>query len=306
MAGVIIYSNNTALALELLTAARLIGQEVKALSINNEQQAQVLKEAGANVYKAAEACSVADTNAVADILKQAAEALKADIILLSSDRRGKELSGRLAQKLKAGCLTDIKAITVNGTEMECERNALGGAAVSVQFIKSEKQVLAISAKVFMAADATDGGSINNFSAEEIKSLVHVKETINKGTDSVDIADAEVLVAVGCGVQKESNLPAVEAIAEALGGLVGCSKPVATDWKWFSEERIIGLSGKICSPEVALTLGVSGQVQFTVGIRGARVLISINRDENAPLNNMADYYMIADLNDILPQLKDALN
>ncbi len=306
MAGVMTYSNNTALALELLTAAGLMGQEVKALSINNEQQAQELKDAGASVYEVTGEYSAADTNMVAEILKQAAAALGVDIILLSSDRRGKELSGRLAQKLNAGCLTDIKAIQVNGTEIECERNALGGAAIAVQSIKSTKQVLAISPKVFKQAEPAGDGSINNYAVEETISAVSVKEIIPKSTDSVDIADADVLIAVGCGVQTKYNLPAVEAIAQSLGGLVGCSKPVATDWKWFSEERIIGLSGKICSPDAALILGVSGQVQFAVGVRGARVLISINSDENAPINSMADYYMVADLNDVLPQLKDAMS
>lgn len=305
MAGVMTYSNNTALALELLTAARSIGQEVKALSINNEEQAQTLKEAGVKVYQAAGDYSVSDTNAVAEILKQAAAALGADTILLSSDRRGKDLSGRLAQKLGAGCLTDVKAIKVNGSEIECERNALGGATIAVQSIKSEKKVLAISPKVLKPAESSDGGSIEDFIATGIVSAVTLKEINIKSGDTVDIGSADILLAVGCGVQKDCNLPYVEAISQSLGGVVGCSKPIATDWKWFSEDRIIGLSGKICKPELALVLGVSGQVQFTVGVRDARVIVSVNSDENAVMNSLADYYMVADLNDVLPQLRDAI-
>lgn len=305
MAGVIVYSSNTDRALELLTAAVSMGQDIKAISINNEEQAKKLKDAGASVYKSIGDYSVSDTSAVTQVLSQAATALETDIILLSSDRRGKELAGRLAQKLNAGCLTDIKAIKVDGIQIECSRNAMGGATIAAQSIKSKKQVLAISPKVFKPAEPADGGRIEELAVSDITSTVTVKEILAESADSVDIGVAEILLAVGCGVQKDSNLPFVEAINQSLGGVIGCSKPVATDWKWFPEDRIIGLSGTICKPELALVLGVSGQVQFYVGVRDARVVVSINCDENALINGLSDYYMVADLNDILPQLKDSI-
>lgn len=302
MAELIIYSHNTALSLELLTAAILTGQGVIAICINNDKQAEALKEVGANVYKVVTSNNIADTNAVAEILKKAVIKFDAETLFLSSDRRGKELAGRLAQKLEAGCLTDVKAISMNGADMICERNAFGGATIATQSINTTIKVLAISPKVFKPAQPADGGNILDFSVEEIPSSIVLKEIINKNADDVDIADAEILIAVGCGVQKEENLKTVEAVAESLGALVGCSKPVATDWKWFKEERIIGLSGNICNPNVALILGVSGQVQFTVGVRAARIIISINIDENAPMNALADYYLVGDLNEVLPELK----
>ncbi|MGB4303639.1 MAG: FAD-binding protein, partial [Syntrophomonadaceae bacterium] len=87
--------------------------------------------------------------------------------------------------------------------------------------------------------------------------------------------------------------------------VACTKPVATDKKWLSEERIIGLSGKKCKPQLALLFGISGQVQFTVGIRDARVIASINTDENASMNQMADYILTADLKEVLAEMNKAL-
>lgn len=306
MAKAITYSNNTEMALELLTATAVIGHEGMALSINNDEQAGILQEAGAKVLKVTADINIADTNAIAETIKKAAAELGADTVLLSSDRRGKELAGRVAQKLDTGCLTDIKNINVNGTVIECERNALGGATIAVQSIKSSKKVLAISPKVFKAADKAPGGSMSEFTVGEIVSAaITVREVIAKYQDNVDIADADVLVAVGCGVENQSNLPLVKAVADKLGASIGCSKPVATDWKWFAEERIIGLSGKLCSPELALILGVSGQVQFAVGVRAAKAIISINKDENAPMNSQADYYLVADLNEVLNELKQAL-
>lgn len=87
--------------------------------------------------------------------------------------------------------------------------------------------------------------------------------------------------------------------------VACSKPLATDRKWLPEDRIIGLSGKKCKPQLAIILGVSGQVQFTVGIRDAHTIVAINNDENANILQMADYAMIADLTDVIQDLNKAL-
>lgn len=305
MAEILIYSDNTNLALELLTAAQIIGQDTKVVCINNSAQTQDLIDRGAQVYQINDSeITISDTAVIADCIAQAASKLESQIVLLASDRRGKELAGRVAQKLMAGCLTDIKAINVNGSKLECFRNSLGGATIVTQSVVSEKQVLAISPKTFKPAEKSGSGSVNGLLVSTCNSKVRVIERIQKSKDDVDIQSADVLVAVGCGAEMD-DLPYIKGIAGALGGVLACSKPVATDRKWFSEDRIIGLSGKICKPDLAFILGVSGQVQFTVGIRDARILISINSDENAAMNQMADYYMAADLKEVLPELCEYL-
>ena len=117
---------------------------------------------------------------------------------------------------------------------------------------------------------------------------------------MDIGAAEILVIVGQGMEEE-DLHWAESIAKSLGGEIACSKPVATDRKWFPEDRIVGLSGKICKPRLAIIMGVSGQVQFTVGIRDADTIMAVNKDENASILQMADYAMVADLKELLPEL-----
>lgn len=306
MVAVMIYSHNTDLAMEIFTAANLYGEEVKAISINNEAQAVALQDCGANVYRVKTNNNIADINVLAEILKRAAVGLEADIVLLSSDRRGKELAGRLAQKVDAGCLTDVKAISIDGVNVEYERNAFNGATIATHGIITSKKVVAISPKAFKPSQSNSRGTITDFTVDEMRSSLRVKEVLAKESGDIDISNAKILIAVGCGVQKHEYLPLIDVIAEKLGALVGCSKPVATDRKWFSEERIIGLSGNICNPDIAVILGVSGQVQFSVGVRPARIIMSINIDENAPINSMADYYLLKDLNDVLPQMKKALD
>lgn len=302
MAGVLIYSDKLNLALELITAGKAINDEVTAVAINDEELAKGLANAGVKVLSVAnEAVNVADTAAVASVIKELAGAVKT--VLLASNRRGKELAGRLAQKLGAGCLTDVSSFTVNGDKIECQRNALGGATVASQVIVSDKGVIAIAPKSFPPA-GEGSGSIELVSLD-VSSKVKVLEVKAKSADAVDIEAAEVLVVAGQGVNSKDDLTDIEALAKKLGGEVACTKPVATDKKWLSEERVVGLSGKLCKPELAVLLGVSGQVQFTVGIRDAKTIVSVNTDENASMNQLSDYVLTADLHEVVKDLNSKL-
>lgn len=309
MTGILIYSEREQLSFELLTAAKHIAEQtgatVKAISINNDELAEALAGRGAEAYQINSGeISPADTGALAFALREAAEKLNTDIILLSSNRRGKELAGRLAQEMNAGCLTDVNGINVNAGQIECVRNALGGATLATQFIKSRNKVIAISPKTFSALEY-GAGSVSKLELAVQPSGITLVETRTKEGDTVDIDAANILLTVGQGLEKKEDLLIVDKIAKALGGEVACSKPVATDKKWLSEERIIGLSGKRCQPELAILLGISGQVQFTVGIRDAKVIVAINTDEEANIMQMADYVMVADIHEILPELLNQL-
>lgn len=308
MADILIYSDKTNLALELLTAANSIaeklGGEVKTLVLNNPEQAKTLSEHGAVVYQINQEINLADAAAVTQAVNQAAQKLSSGIILLSSNRRGKELAGRLAQSLQAGCLTDVSGLQINGDIIECRRNALGGATVATGYITSANQVIAIAPRTFEPAPA-GSGAINDLEAEVKPSAVKLVEVKPRDTDTADIEAAQIIVAVGQGLNQKEDLTPVRTLSEKLGGELACSKPVATDKKWLSEERVIGLSGKICKPELAILLGISGQVQFTVGIREAKTIVAVNTDENASINHMADYILTADLHQVVEQLNKAL-
>jgi electron transfer flavoprotein alpha subunit len=309
MAGILIYSEKNQLALELLTAARLIakdtGLDVKVLCINSDEQAEEMVAKGAETYHIKEQnLNLADTAAIASALQQAANKLDISMVILSSNRRGKELSGRLAQKLDAGCLSDVTSLQAKGGKVQCARNALGGATIATQQIETDMQVIALAPRSFEPAVPQDGGSLEEMNIECRSSLIMVLESRSKAGDAVDIEAAEILVVVGQGME-QGDMVLAESIARALGGEIACSKPVATDKKWLPEDRIIGLSGKKCKPQLAIILGISGQVQFNVGIRDANTIVAINNDENAYILQMADYAMVADLKEILPELSKAL-
>ncbi len=307
--AILIYSEKNELALELLTAARVIaaniGTDINALCLNNDEQAENLATAGVKVYSISHnTINLTDTASVAGIIQKAAGQLNASTVLLASNRRGKELAGRLAQKLDAGCLTDVNGLQVINEKVQCTRNTLGGATVATQQVESERQVIALVPRSFAAAAPEEGGSVQRLTIESEASPIKLVACRSKAGDAVDIEAADILVIVGQGMEKE-DMGLAESIAKTLGGEIACSKPVATDKKWLAEDRIVGLSGKKCKPQLAIILGVSGQVQFTVGIRDAHTIVAINNDENAYILQMADYAMVADLKEILPELNQAL-
>ncbi|HHV15680.1 MAG TPA: electron transfer flavoprotein subunit alpha/FixB family protein [Gelria sp.] len=307
MAGFLVFSENNDLALELVTAANsLKAVAVSACTINNNEQAQALAATGIQVYAVNnEDLLMADVGAIAAAVSQVADKAGADTVLLASNRRGKELAGRLAQVMDAGCLTDVTALSIEVERILCQRNALGGATVATQYIDAGRKVIAIRPRTFEAAAGAGTGAVDEVEVEVKKSGVTVLEFKSRAGDSVDIEAAEVLIAVGQGLNSKDDLSAVEELAKKLGGEVACSKPVATDKGWLSEERIIGLSGKKCKPELAILMGISGQVQFTVGIRDAKTIVAINSDENASINQMADYIITADLHDVVAEMNQKL-
>jgi electron transfer flavoprotein alpha subunit len=127
----------------------------------------------------------------------------------------------------------------------------------------------------------------------------------KQRGSVDITGAKKNVCVGRGLAKKEDIGIARELAQVLGGEVGCSRPVAEELQWLPEEVYLGISGKTVKPLLYLSLGVSGQVQHITGIRDSKVIFAINRDENAPIFDAADFGIVGDLYQVVPRLIEEL-
>lgn len=306
MKNVLIYSDRPESAAELVSAGQLIcaatGGVLRALSVNDANLSTYLASRGVDVLEIrAEGAPVSDPAQMAAALREAAEQGEAGVILLSSNRRGKEIAGRLSQEIQAGCLTDVGRLDVAGGRITGVRYALGGATEVFQTVTTERQVLAIRPGVFPAAPEGVPGALQPLDVRLPASRIRLRGVNPKAGGEVDIERAEILVVVGQGLADREDLALAEQIARGLGGEVACTKPVATDRRWLPEDRIVGLSGKTCRPSLALLLGVSGQVQFTVGIRDAETIAAINRDDQAPVASLSDFFLPADLKVVLPEL-----
>lgn len=306
--NILIYDDAIESIAELVTAAREIAQggNVEAIVINDESLAGAVAEKGLTV------CSVSldefnpyDLGAVASVIAQCAENEGCDTVVLSSSRKGRAVAGLVAQRIGAGCLTNVNSIEIEDGKAVCYRNALGGAVVAGQRAAGDKQVIAISPKSYEAAGAAEGGSVKAFTASaESTGITHV-ETLDKEGSGVDITEADTLIVVGCGIEDKTTLAVVNQVASKLDGLVGCTKPIAVDREWFSQDCVVGISGKTCKPTLALLFGVSGQVQFYAGIRDAKVIAAVNTDEAAPIASMTDYMLVGDAVEALNDLAAAL-
>jgi electron transfer flavoprotein alpha subunit len=319
MTAILVYSEQLDTALELLGAAQTLAPQldltVSAAVLGAEAAAQTAALAArgaAPVYLCTEpALEGLDTAVAAQALAHIAEQAGASLVLLGSTRRGRALAGRLAQRLGAGCVTDANSLAVEDGLLVAGRYNLGGATVQREALTSAAQVVAVMPKVFAADEAGGGGSaaagaaaIVDVSPGLAAPAVRVVDRRPKEGETVDLAAAARIVGVGRGLAKRDDVTLGEGLAAALGAELACTKSLA-DFGWMSDDRIVGLSGAKTSPEVYLAVGISGQVQHTVGMAQARVVAVVNQDKDAPIFALADYGVIGDLYQIVPALIERL-
>ena len=134
--------------------------------------------------------------------------------------------------------------------------------------------------------------------------VEILEVVKSVSDTVDIADAKILVSGGRGVGSKENFKLLEDLAEVLGGTVSCSRAVVENG-WLPVERQVGQTGKTVRPNVYFAIGISGAIQHVAGMEESDIIVAINKDETAPIFEVADYGLVGDLNKIVPQLTELL-
>ena len=134
-------------------------------------------------------------------------------------------------------------------------------------------------------------------------VVNIQE---KPAESVNVEAAEIIVSCGRGLKKKEDIKQVEELAKVLkSATIGCSRPIAADLKWLSEDHWIGLSGHKVKPKLYIALGISGQIQHIAGMRDSDIVIAINKDSDAPIFKMADYGIVGDIYEVVPLLTNAI-
>ncbi len=315
IAEMLVYSEKREVVYELLSAGRVLasglGLTLAAVVLGDgipDDADGCLRYGAERVYVGSSPhLNEFEVERVAEALYQVVAGKAVEVALIGSTRRGKELAGRLAQKLEAGCVTDAIGLAVRDGQLVAQRYALGGNTVSTEMPKSRVQVISVMPKTFEAV-AADGarGEVLPVDLDLAPPRVTVVEQRVKGGEGANIDEADVLVAVGRGLEKKEDLAIVQALADVLRGELGCSRSLSSDYGWLSEERMIGISGKKCSPRLHISVGISGQIQHTVGILGSRIIVAINKDRSAPIFKIADYGIVGDLYEVVPRLVERLS
>ena len=195
-------------------------------------------------------------------------------------------------------------MTAEGGELIAARYAFGGATVAREKVTTPVKVFAVMPKTFDVEGASAGAGAVVNPAVDVQTGVKVVDRRAKEGDHVNLDAAPLIVGVGRGFNAREDLALGDELAAALGAVVGCTKSLA-DFEWLGEDRIIGLSGAKTAPDLYLSVGVSGQIQHTVGVSAAKLIAAVNKDKEAPIFALADYGLVGDLYEIVPALIERL-
>ncbi|MGD0175304.1 MAG: electron transfer flavoprotein subunit alpha/FixB family protein [Candidatus Bathyarchaeia archaeon] len=313
--GVWVFSEMQQLSLELLGKGRgladQLGTHLAAVSIGSSEEAQKLIQHGADkVFSISDpALKTFQVDTYTDALTALATEHKPDVLLIGATRSGLELAPRLAERLKTGCVTEATRLEPDAEKnyVLIDRVTMGGNLVETQISRSKPQIATIPKGLFSAlpADTSRKGEAIKVEPKIKPPSTKLIETKPKPAKGVKLVDAPVIVSFGRGVRKKEDIALIEQFAQAVGGVVGCSRPIAEDLRWLPEEQYIGLSGQKVSPKLYFALGISGQIQHLTGIRNSRIIVAVNNDPKAPIFEFSDYGIVADLYQLIPAFTEAM-
>lgn len=313
--GVWVFSEMQQLSLELLGKGRgladQLGTHLAAVSIGSSEEAQKLIQHGADkVFSISDpALKTFQVDTYTDALTALATEHKPDVLLIGATRSGLELAPRLAERLKTGCVTEATRLEPDAEKnyVLIDRVTMGGNLVETQISRSKPQIATIPKGLFSAlpADTSRKGEAIKVEPKIKPPSTKLIETKPKPAKGVKLVDAPVIVSFGRGVRKKEDIALIEQFAQAVGGVVGCSRPIVEDLRWLPEEQYIGLSGQKVSPKLYFALGISGQIQHLTGIRNSRIIVAVNNDPKAPIFGFSDYGIVADLYQLIPAFTEAM-
>lgn len=227
-----------------------------------------------------------------------------DLMLFSATATGKDLAARIAARLDTGLCSNCMGIRFNETQktFEMDRLAYGGIAIQKVTCTSRPAMATFPPGTFTPSTPREGrqGVIRKLPAPS-PSPTKIVEREKEERVTKDISEARIIVCVGRGFEKKEDIELARELAEIMGGEIACTRPIAEEYHWLPEELCIGLSGVQVKPDLYIGLGVSGQVQHMTGVRNARIIAAVNKDENAPIFTTSDLGIVGDLYDVVPKL-----
>ncbi len=300
----LVFSNKSDHILGLVEFSRKIADEIIGIiaSPNFEEQISFYSHAGVKkVYKLQGEINIDN---IVDLITHVANELKPGIIVFSNTKINKIIAPRVAQRISSCYLNDVSDVKFSDNKLLYQVQTLGSMAIKVIEPLTTTVIVTFSPPVIKSVQGV-GAKVEVI---EIQSNVHgvkIIDRIKKIAESVNIEDADIIISVGRGLKSKDDLNIIYELAKILNAEVGCSRPLATDLKWMDESRWIGLSGKKVKPRLYIAIGISGQPQHIAGINKSKIIVSINKDENAPINKNADYVVVADLYQVIPELINIL-
>jgi len=293
---------------ELITAARVLG-EPSAVVVGKPGTAEPLieglKAAGAAKIYVAESDDAENylITPQVDVLASLAESAAPAGVLLAASADGKEIAGRLAARLGAGLLVDVVEVREGGVGVH---SIFGGAYTVEAQATGDTAVITVRPGAIEAEPADGAGEVVNVEvpaqAENATKITSRQPAV--AGDRPELTEATVVVSGGRGVGSAENFSVVEELADSLGAAVGASR-AAVDSGYYPGQFQVGQTGKTVSPQLYIALGISGAIQHRAGMQTSKTIIAVNKDEEAPIFEIADLGIVGDLFKVAPQLTEAV-
>lgn len=242
-----------------------------------------------------------DAGVYTKLLADVADMTGPSLILLPYTSRCTAIAGRLSARLRAAC--SARVVGVERESLVISRETLGGLALAKVELRGEPKILVVKRGVFPKPEEESERSRIVALDLEIPEPRVVEVGSKPRPRGAELEKAKRIVSVGRGFKKREDLELAERLAELLGAVVGCSRPISADYKWLP--KWIGISGVSVEPELYLAVGISGQIQHVAGIRKSRVVVAVNLDPSAPIFEVCDFGIVGDLYRVLPALVDEL-
>ena len=265
--------------------------------------------------------------ALADLVKNAAEVYQPDLILFPTTTRGRTLAGMAAVDLNTGVMVDVTDLDWSGDEIIATRPIYAGKLMAKLVCSTTPQIITFRTRAFDKPEPDSGRSGSPTLLEVALDEGAVATTISsiqEKAEGVSLSDANAIVSGGRGVALNANLEApgdldeeaadiwkaeqgfalVKELAEVLGAAVGASR-AAVDAGYIAYDHQVGQTGKVVSPDLYIACGVSGAIQHLAGMRSSKVIVAINKDQDAPIFNFARFGLVGDMHAILPPLTEKL-
>lgn len=241
--------------------------------------------------------------AYASVVVEAAKAENAQVVVLGSSTDSKYLAPLAGVALKAGVVSNVVALPKSTSPFVVERTAFTNKAFQQTQLNSDVKIICVSSNAYGAHESAGDAVAEVFEPTIQADNVEVV-SVDKATDKVSIADADVVVSGGRGLKGPENWHLIEDLASVLGAATACSKPVS-DMGWRPHGEHVGQTGKPVASNLYIAIGISGAIQHLAGINSSKVKVVINNDPEAPFFKAADYGIVGDAFEVVPQLIEKL-